>query len=386
MGRALTDKNRLSLLFPRVAEQWHPSLNGSLTPNDISYGSNKVFWWLCEKGHEWEDTVNHRCVGSRGCHYCSGHKVCEDNCLETVNTELAKQWHPTRNGDLTPKDVTKSSDKVVWWVCEKGHEWESNVTNRTNGNGCPGCSGKKAYKDNCLATLRPDIAVQWHPTLNGELTPYDVTVRSGKELWWMCEKSHEWCVSVYNRTNGNGCPYCSGKRVCEDNCLATLRPDIAAQWHPIKNGNLTPRDFTCGSEKRVWWLCENGHEWKTSIENRTYLGYGCKLCGNGPVSKVSQQWLDSLGIPQGNREVLLPDLKIRVDAFIPETNMVYEFFGDYWHGNPKRFKQSRLNRSVGKTFGQLYDETKARLSRLEEAGYKVVYIWENDHKKAFGHS
>jgi len=145
MVRALTDKNRMSLLFPKVAKQWHPILNGDLTPNDISYGSNKVVWWLCGNGHEWEDTVNHRCIGSRGCPGCSGHKVYEDNCLATVNPELAAQWHPTLNGELTPKDVTKSSDKVVWWVCEKGHEWGSNITNRTNGNGCPGCSGKKAY-------------------------------------------------------------------------------------------------------------------------------------------------------------------------------------------------------------------------------------------------
>lgn len=381
MVRVLTDKNRMSLLFPKVAKQWHPTLNGDLTPNDISYGSNKAVWWLCGNGHEWEDTVNHRCIGSRGCPGCSGHKVYEDNCLATVNPELAAQWHPTLNGELTPKDVTKSSDKVVWWVCEKGHEWESNITNRTNGNGCPGCSGKKAYKDNCLATLRPDIAAQWHPTLNGELTPYDVTVRSGKEPWWICEKGHEWQVSVYNRTNGNGCPYCSGKKVCEDNCLATLRPDIAVQWHPTKNGSLTPKDFTCGSDKKVWWLCDNGHMWKTSIENRTYLGYGCPQCSKGPRSKVGDEWLDSLSIPQECREITLFDLKMRVDAFVPEINTVYEFFGDYWHGNPDRFDLEDFNKHNGKTFGELYEETKTRINRLVNAGYKIVYIWEMDYRK-----
>ena len=66
------------------------------------------------------------------------------------------------------------------------------------------------------------------------------------------------------------------------------------------------------------------------------------------------------------------------DGFDSETNTVYEFFGDYWHGNPEIFSRGEKNSHNGKTFGQLYDETKARVSRLEEVGYKVRFVWEND--------
>jgi hypothetical protein len=75
--------------------------------------------------------------------YCSGHAVCNDNCLQTLNPALAKEWHPKKNGNLAANKVTANSGKKVWWLCSKGHEWESTIANRNNGRGCPFCSGRK---------------------------------------------------------------------------------------------------------------------------------------------------------------------------------------------------------------------------------------------------
>jgi len=221
-----------------------------------------------------------------------------------------------------------------------------------------------------LATLRPDIAAQWHPTLNGDLTPNDVVCGSTKKFWWLCENGHKFQLSVL-RISGlrKSCKEC--------NSLSFLRPDIAAQWHPTKNGRLTAKGISHGSEKKVWWVCEKGHEWESTVYNRTN-GNGCEKCSKSSISEVSQEWLDSLGIPEENREITLQDLKMRVDAFVPEINTVYEFFGDYWHGNPDRFDLEDFNKHNGKTFGELYEETKTRVIRLRKAGYKIIYIWEND--------
>jgi len=118
----------------------------------------------------------------------------------------------------------------------------------------------KINKENILAIKNPELAKQWHPTKNGDLTPNDVTTGFNKKVWWMCEKGHEWYATICNRVNGRGCPYCAGKCVCSDNSLQSLNPELAKQWHPIKNNNLTPDDVTASSHKKVWWQCEKSHE------------------------------------------------------------------------------------------------------------------------------
>ncbi|TRZ80398.1 hypothetical protein D4R86_04300 [bacterium] len=74
----------------------------------------------------------------------------------------------------------------------------------------------KVCKDNCLATLNPELAKEWHPTKNGTLTPYDITEHSGKKVWWKCKKNHSFFTSISNRSAGRGCPYCSGRKVCKE--------------------------------------------------------------------------------------------------------------------------------------------------------------------------
>ena len=106
--------------------------------------------------------------------------------------------------------MAPASGKKVWWICENGHEWDATVDNRTNGRRCPRCAGKYAASDN-LKVVFPEVAKQWHPTKNGDLKPEGVAPASGKKVWWICEKGHEWPAAVNGRTNGSGCPMCAGK-------------------------------------------------------------------------------------------------------------------------------------------------------------------------------
>ena len=108
--------------------------------------------------------------------------------LAETHPELAKEWHPTKNGELTPGDVTPGSNKKVWWKCDKGddHEWEAKVNNRNNGKGCPICRGRKIVLSNCLQTTHPEIANQWHPTKNGNLSPLDVSKGLAKRMMPTC--------------------------------------------------------------------------------------------------------------------------------------------------------------------------------------------------------
>ena len=133
-----------SLLFnhPDIAKEWHPTKNKGLTPSDFSRRSAQKAWWVCKKGHEWSDSIGHRTDSKvkRGCPFCSHHQVGYGNDLQTLNPDLAKEWHPTKNGDLTPKEVRPQSNKKVWWKCKFNHEWEAFISNRFKGFNCPQCS------------------------------------------------------------------------------------------------------------------------------------------------------------------------------------------------------------------------------------------------------
>lgn len=279
--------NDLETVRPDIAAEWHPSKNGNLKPSQVTVSSGKLIWWMCPNKHVWQTPVYVRTRG-HGCPAEFGTKLVKGcNDLQTLRPDLATEWHPTKNGDLKPSQISICSRQKVWWLCENGHDWEATVQARSLGKTCPCTSGQmliSGYND--LATLRPDIAVQWHPQKNGDLKPSQVSLHSRKYIWWICENGHEWNTTVANRVNSKGCPYESGRKVLVGyNDLATERPDIAAQWHPSKNGNLKPTQVTKSSHKKVWWICENGHDWEATVYDRTKHsgtrnGSGCPYeCG-----------------------------------------------------------------------------------------------------------
>ena len=212
-GKKVSKENNLKFLFPKIAKEWHPTKNNNLKPEDVSKTSNKKVWWKCiKKGHQWKSTVGNRTNGTN-CPFCSGRNASKENNLKFLFPKIAKEWHPTKNNNLKPEDVTKSSSKKVWWKCiKKGHQWKSVISSRTNGINCPFCTGKKVSKENNLKFLFPEIAKEWHPTKNNNLKPESVTKSSGKKVWWKCrKKGHEWIARVSSRTyhkSRTNCPHC----------------------------------------------------------------------------------------------------------------------------------------------------------------------------------
>src|ERR1035437_8972892 len=235
--------------YKKLLKEFHPTKNGELKLNDFSYGTHKKVWWKCNvvNDHEWEAEIKNRFKGTE-CGCCSGQITVLSNCLTTTHPNLSKQWHPTKNGDLTPYNVTAGSNKKIWWFCTDtnatDHEWEAVINTRVKQNqNCACCSGHKAVLSNCLATTHPEIAKKWHPTKNGELTPFNVTVGSNIKVWWKCYNTihddHEWDGRIADKINELRCPCCAGRKVVLSNCLITTHPEIAKEWHPTKNGNLT---------------------------------------------------------------------------------------------------------------------------------------------------
>lgn len=207
--------NDLASCFPALAEEWHPTKNGTCTPRDVTFGTKRRVWWQCSLGHEWQASVQSRTLGGTGCPVCTGRIVQPgENDLASQFPELAAQWHPTRNGALLPTQVARSTKRRVWWLCPQGHAYQASVGMRTLRNsGCPYCAGKKVLEGfNDLATTAPQVAAEWHETLNGTLTPQMVTAGSHKKVWWQCAEGHIWKTAVYSRTGKqqHGCPVCAG--------------------------------------------------------------------------------------------------------------------------------------------------------------------------------
>lgn len=270
-----------------LLNEWDQTANLPLTPEQITYGSKRKVWWRCREGHAWQAAVHTRTGSGTGCPVCAGKvPMTGKNDLATLWPDLSRQWHPTRNGTLAPEMVLPGSHKIVWWICERGHEWRAQVKSRVTGCGCPVCANRKIHlKENDLVTRFPQIAAQWHPQKNGALTPNMVAPGARRKVWWICERGHEWQATVASRTSGGtGCPVCSGKKVIAgENDLASQFPDIAAQWHPTRNGILTPQQVTPYANRKVWWQCALGHDYQATIGGRTISRSGCPYCSGRKV-------------------------------------------------------------------------------------------------------
>ena len=274
--------NSLAEVHPELITEWSEK-NLPLTPDDITFGSNKKVWWKGTCGHEWQTSVKARSNGEK-CPICSGARVIAGiNDLATLEPLLAKQW--SKKNKIKPTEVSIGSHKKVIWRCKKGHEWEAVVKSRTiNKTGCPYCSHNKVLAGfNDLATLLPDIAAEWSDR-NYPLLPTQVTVFANRKAWWKCKDcGREWNTLISTRSGGSKCPYCSGYIFSKGfNDLQTTHPEIASEWSE-KNLPLKPDEVNAKSRKNVWWKCRKcGNEWK-SVINARVKGTVCPVCAEREV-------------------------------------------------------------------------------------------------------
>ena len=406
--RVLEGLNDLQTVNSTLVAEWNYEKNGDLRPSSFTANSGKIVWWKCRNGHEWKSAINGRNKGA-GCPICAGQKVLIGyNDLQTANPTLATEWNFEKNGELKPYDFTANSGKKVWWKCSKGHEWQTTINNRNNGNGCPICSferktsfpeyalvyylaqygfepmhlytefgyeldvyipskkiaieydgylwhknkiendlrknqqcqrdGIKLYriregllplhdssvdfvaqrnqkdlpeilsrilceitgmivdvnlerdvvaienlrqhteKEKSLLSANPNLALEWNYDKNGRLKPENVSPHSNKKVWWTCRVGHEWQAIINSRSRGNGCPVCAGQKVLPGyNDLSTVNPILTVEWSYDKNNGLTPADVMPNSDQKVWWKCNAGHEWQSTISHRNH-GRGCPQC------------------------------------------------------------------------------------------------------------
>ena len=258
------EKLPLSVTHPELAKEadgWDPSL--------VTSGSNKVMRWQCIKSHNWTAPLYSRVQGN-GCPVCSGRKVLIGfNDLTTSHPEISKDalnWNPS--------EFSKGSHQKKEWKCPLGHTWEARIYERVDGNGCPVCSGKKILGGfNDLLSQYPELAEEaygWDPS--------KISKKSGRKLQWRCSDDHNWYAIVGDRVSGNGCPYCTGKKVIVGKTdLKSTHPTLANELI-----NSESEVISSGSNKILSWECDLGHKWKAAVYSRVE-GRGCPYCAGKKV-------------------------------------------------------------------------------------------------------
>ena len=174
---------------------------------------------------------------------------------------------------------------------------------------------------------------------------------------WRCSKGHTWKAQVSSRTiggyasKGTGCPYCSNKKVCSDNNVLAIRPELEVEWDYEKNA-LRPEMVLAGSHMKVWWHCANGHSYQSIVKDRCFRGTGCGKC-SAQTSRPEIRILAELEHIFGNLEPRSRIGKIWVDVLLRSEKVAIEYDGEYYHAN-------RLKQDLAKN------------AKLIEMGYKVV--------------
>ena len=362
-----------------LMKEYNFEKNIDIDLDSLTNGTGKKIWWKCNKSHEWEASIDNRNRGT-GCPYCSGRKaIIGYNDLATINPSLAKEWNYERNGDLKPNMVKANTNKIVWWKCNKGHEWKANIGNRNLGKNCPICSNHQVLQGyNDLATINPSIVKEWNYERNGDLKPTMVVSNNSKKVWWKCDKGHEWEATIVNRNRGTSCPYCMNNQILKNyNDLNTINPKLAKEWNYEKNGDLKPDMVMPNSNKKVWWRCNKGHEWEADICSRN-VGANCPYCAKELQTSFPEQAIyfyikkifpDAIS---GDRH-----LKMELDIFIPSEKIAIEYDGAFWHRNPA--KDERKNELCKKHKILLFRVKENLQEKIEESEYlKIVPCAYND--------
>jgi len=281
------DKQPLSVTHPELAKEadgWDPTM--------FTAGSSRKMSWVCPFEHKWNAEISNRALNLTGCPVCGGRKILIGlNDLLTTHPNIAAEafgWDPTT--------TSAGSEEKMKWICNRQHIYESKVSSRKRGSGCPVCSGAKVEKGfNDLATTHPELAKQadgWDPTL---ISKGSHSVRS-----WKCNLGHIWSASVTSR-RGTGCPICNNKQVLKGfNDLLTTHPDIARQadgWDPTT--------VSFGSAKKRSWICDAGHKWDAYVNDRRETG--CAVCSGRKVL----EGLNDLGTTH-------PDLSKEAEGWNPK--------------------------------------------------------------------
>lgn len=204
--------------------------------------------------------------------------------ITITHPNILSDWDYSKN-TIEPKKINCISSKSVWWKCNKGHEWETSIREKIAGEECPYCSKLLVWPgDNDFATTQPQLLTEWDYEKN-TVSPTNITDIDPKERYWKCQKGHSWKTTIKERLNNDsGCPVCIK---IDNNPVWT---ELQKEWDYEKN-SILPTEITDIDTLEIYWKCQKGHSWKTTIEERLNNDLGCPICKKVDSNPV---WIELL--------------------------------------------------------------------------------------------
>jgi hypothetical protein len=324
---------------------------------------------ICKKHGVFKQTIGNHTNNEQGCPKCYGKPVVDTKLF----IERANAIHGigTYGYDLANYIDAKTKVKIR---CPKHGIFEQTPHHHTKSkSGCPKCNGRKEG-------YTTELFIEKAKEIHGENTYiYTNTIykQSRDEVEITCPKHGSWMIKAYLHLQGHMCRecYCDSKRRTKEEILAKAK---------LKHGDrydysLNTHDF--GMQDKIKIICQKHGVFLQVAANHVNGGHGCISCSNAKF-KDENAWLDSLNIPKEYRQIWIniDGRRFSLDALDPITNTIYEYNGDFHHGNPnnKRFPHDKINPRNKKTYGELYKATLEREAILKSAGYNLITIWESD--------
>ena len=238
-------------------------VTNKITPDTIGpYSTGKVDW-ICKFGHKEHESPFNRT--RRG--YCS---ICGRNrngSLAQNYPDLVKLWSPENHKQ--PEQVPPTYTPLVEWKCSKGHTWKRTIKIQLEQDNCPICH----QQEKSLFSICPELEKHWDEEKNGNIDRKTVAPFSSHKYYWKCEHGHSYMAAPEKlMRKAARCPIC--------NSFGFNRPDIIDEWHPTKNGDKTPFDFSVNSQKSAWFICAKCHnEYESRIAYRAKrISPNCPIC------------------------------------------------------------------------------------------------------------
>lgn len=287
--------NDLLTTHPEIAKQWDIIKNKNLHPYDVSYGSTKKVWWLCQNNHSFKQQISVRVKSNTDCPYCTGKRCLSGfNDLSILYPEIIEEWDYEKNDKLLPTMVTPGSGRKVWWICKNNHSYKASCYSRCGQQTeCPYCS----------------------------IPPVKLLVGF--------------------------------------NDLQTTNPEVAKEWDYERNKNIRPDMIFAGTQKKFWWICPNGHNYYSVCSSRTKSGSNCPICNESKGEKLIKTWLENNNIKYEREykfDGCFSKRTLPFDFYLPDYNICIEFNGKQHYepikffGGHSTFQIQQINDSIKEKF------------------------------------